>query len=117
MNRVHIIGGGFSGLSVAYFLSRVGIPVEVFEKSERVGGLISTRVLDWGMVETAANGLLNSPTVEELFADLGLQKAERPAVGQARFIYRGKARRWPLSILETFQFFCRLVKMTSAHYR
>lgn len=38
MNRVSIIGSGFSGLSSACFLAKEGFEVEVFEKNDSAGG-------------------------------------------------------------------------------
>ena len=38
MKKVAIIGSGFSGLSAACYLSKMGYKVEVFEKNEQVGG-------------------------------------------------------------------------------
>ena len=37
--KVAVIGGGPAGLSAASFLSRAGIPVTVFEKKEKAGGV------------------------------------------------------------------------------
>jgi protoporphyrinogen oxidase len=37
-----IIGGGITGLSLAYFLLKKGIKVTVFEKEDHLGGLVST---------------------------------------------------------------------------
>ena len=42
--KVAVIGGGPSGLSCAYYLAVKGYPVTVFEKGERVGGML-TRVI------------------------------------------------------------------------
>lgn len=39
--RVAIIGGGITGLSAAYDLSRQGVSVELFEKENKLGGLAS----------------------------------------------------------------------------
>ena len=36
---VNIVGAGFTGLSLAYYLSRAGWQVNVFEKDSGVGGL------------------------------------------------------------------------------
>ncbi len=38
--KVAIVGGGAAGLSAAYFLSRAGVPVTVFEKRETMGGIV-----------------------------------------------------------------------------
>ena len=37
--KAAIIGGGPTGIAAAYFLGRAGIPVTVFEKSSRLGGV------------------------------------------------------------------------------
>lgn len=49
--RVCIIGAGLSGLAIAYFLSKEGFNVSVFEKEEEVGGLLQT-------IETPNGGLI-----------------------------------------------------------
>ena len=116
--KVHIVGGGFSGLSLGYYLARVGVPVEIFEKSNRLGGLISTLKFDWGYVETAANGLIGSPLVDELFRDLQLEYAERPAHStRARYIFRNRPRSWPLSGLENIRFARGLIRTVSGAAR
>jgi putative selenate reductase len=38
--KVAVIGAGPSGLSAAYFLAKAGIPVTVFEKSNKAGGTV-----------------------------------------------------------------------------
>ena len=38
--KVAIIGGGPAGLAAATFLSRVGVPVTVFERKEQLGGVV-----------------------------------------------------------------------------
>ena len=43
-NKIAVIGGGPSGLSCAYYLAVKGYPVTVFEKGDRVGGML-TRVI------------------------------------------------------------------------
>lgn len=111
LNPVRIIGGGFSGLTLGYYLIKQGVAVEIFEKSNRLGGLISTEHLSWGMVETAANGLLADARVTELFEDLQIlnashveQKSESTKESRARYIFRSRPRRWPLNFVETLIF-------------
>ena len=60
MPTINVVGAGFSGLTTAYFLTKCGFKVRVFEKTDRAGGLIRTIRSAHGLVETAANGLLNS---------------------------------------------------------
>ena len=108
--RVEIIGGGFSGLSLAYFLTNLGVPVIVREKSHRLGGLISTEKLPWGLSEAAANGFLNSPLVEDVMADLGVEMAKVQPEARKRYIFREWPRRWPLGFFETLGFLLGVLK-------
>ena len=73
---VAIIGGGFSGLATAYLLSKEGVPVRVYEAGERCGGLINTTYTEQGMVENAARGIMNTPRVEQLLEELGVEILE-----------------------------------------
>ncbi|MDY3282415.1 putative selenate reductase subunit YgfK [Dysosmobacter sp.] len=38
--RAAVIGGGPTGMAAAYFLGRAGIPVTLFERSDRLGGVV-----------------------------------------------------------------------------
>jgi len=101
--QVKVIGAGFSGLVTAYYLVKEGFQVQVVEKKSRPGGLIQTIDTPQGLVETAANGIRNSARLEAICADIGvpLQATRREA--RARFIYRGKPRRFPLSAAEVMK--------------
>lgn len=106
--QVCIVGGGFSGLTLGYFLVKKGLSVEIYEK-HRWGGLLHTRVIERSegfiYVEEAANGLLNSEDVEEMFKDLGVNFAKSSPSSRKRFIYvDGKLSRWPLGVLASFKF-------------
>ena len=46
--RIAVIGGGFSGLTAAYELSKLGHQVEVFEAAPQLGGLVAGFTLDDG---------------------------------------------------------------------
>jgi len=98
MKAVTVVGGGFSGLATAYYLSRAGIPVQIVEKTHRLGGLIATLHTPRGPVETAAIGLKHSARVDALCRDLGLPMlcSTRSSRGH-RYIYRQRPRRWPLN--------------------
>jgi oxygen-dependent protoporphyrinogen oxidase len=114
MRAVTVVGGGVSGLATAYYLSRAGIPVEIVEKSHRLGGLISTLQTPHGPVETAAIGMRNSPRVDAVCRDLGL-----PMLGSNRsfscagYIYRERPRRWPLSAGESLALVARYAGATA----
>lgn len=102
MKKVIVVGGGFSGMVTAYFLSRKGFAVELHESGSRLGGLISTEHISGsGPVESAANGFILTEDLVSLLEELGLDYIETQKSARKRFIFRGKLRRWPLGILET----------------
>lgn len=101
MKKAVVVGGGFSGLVTAYYLSRRGISVDLHEAGPRLGGLLGTEHLESGLVESAANGFILNDTVMELLTDLELEYIYPLKGARKRFIYRGGFRRWPLSLTET----------------
>ncbi|MGE3757883.1 MAG: NAD(P)/FAD-dependent oxidoreductase [Pseudobdellovibrionaceae bacterium] len=115
-----IVGAGFTGLTLAYFLLKEGFKVRVIEKEDRVGGLISTKEISFGngkkaLAELAANGMIANRYIEELadFARVDLQATKKES--RKRFILRNKrARRWPLGFFETFGFLFRVLKNLGA---
>jgi protoporphyrinogen/coproporphyrinogen III oxidase len=114
MRPVTVVGGGFSGLATAYYLSRAGIAVELVERSDRLGGLIATLQTPHGPVETAAVAMKNSVRVDALCRDLGLRTiSSARSVGRARLIYRQRATRWPLSPGESLALVARLATATA----
>lgn len=71
--RVVVIGGGISGLSVAYWLKKRGVDVLVLERGSTVGGTMQTVREDGWLVETGPNSALETtPLFGEMFADLGI---------------------------------------------
>jgi oxygen-dependent protoporphyrinogen oxidase len=110
MKKVVVVGAGFSGLVTAYYLGRQGYAVDIYEASNHVGGLLSSELTPYGLVESAANSMMSSPEVEALFSDLGL-KIMRPRTEfkRKRFIFRHGLRRWPLSWVESLGLFFRVV--------
>jgi oxygen-dependent protoporphyrinogen oxidase len=110
MQTINVIGAGFSGLVTAYFLTKAGRPVQVFEKSSRAGGLIRTIRTEHGMVETAANGILNSARLEAMCADIGVPLLSARRDGRKRFIYRGKPRQLPLNTGDAARLAFRVVR-------
>ena len=95
-----VVGAGFSGLVTAYALERAGYAVEVYERSDREGGLLGTTLTEYGPAESGANAILNSARVESLFADLGIPVVAAKRESRARFIFRrGLPRRWPLGMI------------------
>ncbi|GAC1373946.1 MAG: protoporphyrinogen oxidase [Hymenobacter sp.] len=90
--RIAIIGGGISGLALAWYLQQAGVAYDVFEAEARPGGnLLSLRPPEGYLLEAGPNSLQLSSELEELLADLGLtdQMADTAAVSQHRFVLRG----------------------------
>lgn len=108
MKRVQIVGGGFSGLTLAWYLAKSGAAVEIYEKSSRVGGLLGTRQTPHGISETAANALILTPAVENLFRELNLPLVTALKSSSRRFFWRGKLSQWPLRLHESIFFAFRL---------
>jgi protoporphyrinogen/coproporphyrinogen III oxidase len=94
---ITVVGAGFSGLVTAYLLTKAGREVRVVEKKSRAGGLIRTIRTEHGLVETAANGILNSARVEAMCADIGVPLLQTKRDARRRFIFRGKPKQLPLS--------------------
>lgn len=113
MKKVIIIGAGFSGMSLAYFLNKNGCSVTVLEKKDQVGGMLSTKKTSYGFVESAANGFLNTARVEKFLQEINAPYMGSSEESKKRFIYRGKPRTWPFSFSETFVLLGKLLKFLS----
>ncbi len=100
--RVTVIGGGFSGLVQAFYLSEAGIPVRLLEKSPRLGGLLGSSRHQGNLVEQAANAFLANQELERVGAVIGVKWVSKTPAARRRFIYRnGQMARWPLSLSES----------------
>jgi oxygen-dependent protoporphyrinogen oxidase len=100
---ITVVGAGFSGLVTAYLLTKAGRQVRIVEKTSRAGGLIKTIETEHGLIETAANGILNSARVEAICADIGVPLLQTRREARKRFIYRGKPRQMPLNPAEAMR--------------
>ena len=96
--RVVIVGGGISGLTLAFTLQedarRLGAPLSltVVEAAPRAGGHVRTTHADGFLVESGPNGFLNrEPHTLALVDALGLQSrlVEARAASRKRYIVRG----------------------------
>ena len=73
MNRVAVIGGGISGLSAAYFLSKAGVPCTLIEERPQLGGVIHTDNVDGTLVEAGPDSFIaRKPWAMELIRELDL---------------------------------------------
>lgn len=113
MTTACVIGAGLSGLSAAWCLAGRGVEVEVVEAAAGPGGLIHTRVSPFGLIETAANAFVWTPTVQRWFDELQITPCFPLPSSRARYIWRGgRLRRWPLTITETAALGLRLAGAT-----
>jgi len=72
-HKVLIIGGGISGLSAAYYLSKAGIRPTLLERKPRVGGVIQTSVQQGCLLEEGPDGFMAAkPWAMNLIRELGL---------------------------------------------
>ena len=92
MGRIAIIGGGISGLSLAYFLIEKDpeLEVTVFESEKRPGGKIWTDRAEGFLCEWGVNGFLdNRPMTLALSEKLSLSPLRSNDASRKRFIFSG----------------------------
>ena len=76
-SKVLIVGAGIAGLTVAYRLHQAGVPVDVIEASQRVGGRLKSLSKSSGVVELGGEFIdSRHHTVHSLVAELGLELAD-----------------------------------------
>ncbi len=89
MKKLAIIGGGISGLSLAYLLQD-NFEVSVFEK-EKWGGKAYTQRVDDYLFEEGVNGFLsNQPKTLELCESIGVTPIKANENSKKRYIYDDK---------------------------
>jgi protoporphyrinogen/coproporphyrinogen III oxidase len=94
MVKVVIIGGGISGLSTAYYLSKRGIPSAIIESRPRLGGVIQTDHVEGCTVEAGPDSFLSAkPAALELIRELGLAGQVIGSNDQSRKTFVWKAGR------------------------
>ncbi|TAN43494.1 MAG: protoporphyrinogen oxidase [Nitrospirae bacterium] len=90
MDNIGIIGGGISGLSLAYFLLErdPSADITVFESEQRLGGKIWTDKTQGFLCEGGVNGFLdNRPKTLELAGKVGLKPLRSNDASRKRFIF------------------------------
>jgi len=90
--NVAIIGAGITGLTIGFYLKKAGIPFTIFEKSNRVGGVINTKQTADFTYETGPNsGVLSNVEslhlLDELKNDVQLEIGNKSA--KKRLIWKG----------------------------
>jgi protoporphyrinogen/coproporphyrinogen III oxidase len=92
MKSVAIVGGGITGLTAAFRLRQRGVPITLYEATQRVGGVIRSIQRDGYLAEFGPNTILEtSPKIASLVRDLGLesQRLYSDAKAGRRYIVRG----------------------------
>lgn len=93
MKAVATIGAGITGLTAAFYLKRAGVPVTVYDGSDRVGGVIQSLRKDGYLAEFGPNTILEtSPKIAQLIRDAGLQsrRMDPDPKAEARYVVRYK---------------------------
>ncbi len=91
MRSVAIIGAGITGLTAGFYLKRGGVPVTVYEASDRVGGAIQSIRAEGYLAEFGPNTILEtSPKVTQLVIDAGLasRRLDPDPKASARYVVR-----------------------------
>lgn len=94
-HHIAIIGGGLTGLTLAYYLRKAGLDTVVLERKERVGGVINTLREDGFLFETGPNtGVISSPELVQLFDELKGKIEVETANEDAKYRWILKNGRW-----------------------
>jgi oxygen-dependent protoporphyrinogen oxidase len=91
--RIVIVGGGISGLSLAYLLleRKPDLHITVLESDEKAGGKIWTDKVDGYLCEGGVNGFLdNRPRTLELVGKLALTSLRSSDKARKRYIFSEK---------------------------
>ncbi|MEW6745956.1 MAG: FAD-dependent oxidoreductase [Planctomycetota bacterium] len=95
--KVAILGGGVSGLSLAYFLQREGVACEVLEAARVPGGLCRSDVVNGYVMDRAGGHILysKSEAVRALWADLFQDEPLVPNERQTRILVQNRFVAYP----------------------
>jgi protoporphyrinogen/coproporphyrinogen III oxidase len=108
--QIIVVGGGFTGTLLSYFLVKQGHQVELHEKSERWGGLLQTETTAHGDLEWAANAMINSGLIEDVAKDIGVELIAAGTTHKARYLFGKNISRWPLTIFESIGMIFRFLR-------
>ena len=97
--NIAIIGGGISGLTLAWYLQQAGVAYDLYEADARPGGNLRSWAAPGGyLLETGPNSLQLSAEIESLLAELGLSDhiQDSADVSKQRYVLRdGRYRQLP----------------------
>ncbi len=71
MKKIAIVGAGLTGLSIAFYLKKAGIPFVVFEKDSQTGGVIKSEKKEGFIIEKGPNtGVVASLELANLLEEI-----------------------------------------------
>ena len=76
-SKAAIVGGGPTGMAAAYFIARAGIPVTVFERTGKLGGVVRQVIPAFRISDEAIDR--DAAVLEKLGADIRLNTEAPPA--------------------------------------
>ena len=82
--KAAIVGGGPAGMAAAYYLARAGVKVTLFEKEDKLGGIVSKVIPDFRIDQDVIDK--DAVLLEKLGVDVRLG-AEAPAVADLKKDY------------------------------
>jgi len=107
----NIIGGGIAGLLLGFYLKQNNIPFKIYEKTDRLGGLLRSYWCEYGLIESSANGFLWNEEIQEICDVLGLDIMPPSKKSKARFLIRNKTfKRFPVGLKDMFKATYRLLR-------
>lgn len=108
---IHIVGAGFSGLSLAtYLCDESDIEIHIFEKREKAGGLISSHRNTHGdLIESAAQSLIFNDLTKAFLEKINCSYVTQLPTAKKRFFFRSRLQQWPLTFAETLTSFGRFI--------
>ncbi len=108
MKKIAIIGAGITGLSIGYYLKKANIPFVIFEKSNRVGGVIHSEKHNDFIIERGPNtGVVANVEIAELLEEINQITNVKYADEKAKKRLIWKNGRWealpsgPISAIKT----------------
>ncbi len=93
MKSAAIIGAGITGLTAGFYLQKAGIPVVIYEASDRPGGAIRSIRKESYLAECGPNTILETcPEIPQLIQDAGLvsRRLYTDSNAEARYVVRDR---------------------------
>jgi len=112
---IHIIGAGYSGLILGYFLKKNGYQVKIFEREKKVGGKIQTLQGALGRAETGAHAFFANDEIIQEFQHLGLDHLKAQKRLSKKILLDGKINAIAIPKREIFRLIWNIVFKRPPH--